>query len=453
MGDTTSLRAARQRLEQSRAQRPDDRQVVAQLLQVLEELDDYAALQPLLAQAIDQWPADSGLQMSRARIHTYLGQFADARAQYRAILQREPGHVGALTSLVMQGHGAEVGGLTAVQDRLADDDLTNAERVALCYAQARLLDDDQRFGEAFEAYRQANAARAVAGGMDIAAKQRGARAVLGDISADILERVVGRGHASERPVFIVGMPRSGTTLTEQVLAAHPEVYAAGERLFWGEALGALVRSAPHREGSMVDAIDSAHERVWEQAGTAYLSRINELNADSARFTDKLPANFALLPFIRLIFPRARIVHVRRDPLATIASCITAPFSDPALALSIEDWARFHGIYQALMDSWRPLLGDQLLELDYEDLVSDLPAQAQRLVRFIGLDWHDACLHPEQHRRAIRTASAQQVRRAVHSESVASWRRYASQLEALRPLIRESYGEVIGARASGVHGAR
>jgi len=443
MSDSTSLRASRQRLEHAHAQQPDDRQVVAKLLQVLEELDDYAALQSLLAQAIDQWPADSDLLMSRARIHTYLGNFADAKAQYQAILRREPGHASALFSLVMQGQGADLGGLATVQGRLAADDLTNAERVALCYAQARLLEADQRFGDAFETYRQANAARAAAGGMDIAAKQRGARAVLGDIEADIIERIGGRGHLSERPVFIVGMPRSGTTLTEQILAAHPEVYAAGERLFWAEVLGALVKSAPHREGSMVEAIDSVHERVWEDAGTAYLSRIDELSACSSRFTDKLPANFALLPFIRLVFPRARIVHVRRDPLATIASCITAPFSDPALAFSVEDWARFHGIYQALMDSWRPLLGHQLLELDYEELVSDLPAQAQRLVRFIGLDWHDACLHPEQHRRAIRTASVQQVRRAVHSESVVSWRRYTSQLEALRPLIRESYALVKG----------
>jgi tetratricopeptide (TPR) repeat protein len=444
MSDTTSLRAARQRLEQVRAQRPDDRQVVAKLLQVLEELDDHAALHALLAQAVDQWPEDSDLLMSRARIHTYLGDFADAKAAYQAILRRDPGHAGALSSMVMQGHGADVGGLATVEGRLASDDLADAERVALCYAQARLLEGDQRFGEAFETYRQANAARAVAGGMDIAAKQRGARAVLGDIDADIIERIGGRGHLSERPVFIVGMPRSGTTLTEQILAAHPQVYAAGERLFWGAVLGALVRSAPRREGSMVEAIDSVHERVWEDAGTAYLSRIDEVDAGSRRFTDKLPANFALLPFIRLVFPRARIVHVRRDPLATIASCITAPFSDPALAFSVEDWARFQGIYQALMDSWRPLLGDQLLELEYEELVSDLPAQARRLVRFIGLEWHDACLHPEQHRRAVRTASAQQVRRAVHSESVASWRRYASQLEALRPLIHESYAQVMGA---------
>ena len=195
---------------------------------------------------------------------------------------------------------------------------------------------------------------------------------------------------------------------------------------------------------MVDAIDSVHTQIWENAGNDYLSSINEINSDSLRITDKLPANFALLPFIRLIFPRARIVHIRRDPLATIASCIRAPFSDPALAFSVEDWARFYGIYQALMDTWRPLLGDQMLDLEYEDLVGDLPTQARRLIHFVGLDWHDACLHPERNRRAVRTASAQQVRREVHNESVNAWKRYAEQLEALRPYIKESYAQVIGA---------
>jgi len=162
----------------------------------------------------------------------------------------------------------------------------------------------------------------------------------------------------------------------------------------------------------------------------------------ARITDKLPANFALLPFIRLIFPRARIIHIRRDPLATIASCIRAPFSDPSLAFTVAGWARFYGIYQALMDRWRPLLGDQLLEVDYEDLVSDLPTQARRLIHFLGLSWDDACLHPELNQRAVRTASAQQVRREVNTASINAWRCYERQLEAIRPCLQESRERVL-----------
>ncbi len=437
MHSTNALRISRQRLEQARVTRPDDVQLLTQLLVVLEELDDYAQLQQLLAQAIGRWPRDCSLLMFRARIDTYLGNFLEAKAAYQDILKYEPGHIGAFCSMVMQGHGDDVGGLSRVEMRLAAGDITTTERNNLGYAHARLLEQAERFDEAFATLRQANTTRAAAGGMNIAAKQRGSRAVLGDINAATLERCSGRGNASQRPVFIVGMPRSGTTLIEQILAAHPDVHAAGERLFWGGVLGGLVQSAPHRTGSMIEAIDSLHTHVWENAGNDYLNSMKDIDRDSLRITDKLPANFALLPLIRLIFPRARIIHIRRDPLATIASCIRTPFSDPALAFTVEDWARFYGMYQALMERWRPLLGEQLLELDYEDLVSDLPTQAHRLIHFLGLDWNDACLHPHLNPRAVRTASVQQVRREVHTGAVSAWRCYEEQLEAIRPYVEES----------------
>lgn len=188
---------------------------------------------------------------------------------------------------------------------------------------------------------------------------------------------------------------------------------------------------------MIEAINRSHTRVWERAGNEYLHWISDIDRDSFRITDKLPANFALLPLIRLIFPRARIIHIRRNALATLASCIRAPFSDPTLAFTVEDWARFYGIYQALLDSWRSLLGDHLLEVDYENLVSDLPAQARRFIHFVGPDWDDACLHPELNPRAVRTASAQQVRREVNTGAINAWQCYERQLEAIRPYLEES----------------
>jgi hypothetical protein len=442
MNKMESLSVSRRRLEQACARRPDDKESTTQLLQVLEELDAYTDLQQRLADAMARWPRNTSLLMIHARIQTYLGNFPGAATAYQAILQYEPGHVGALCSMVMQGHGEDVGGIVRVEARLAAQGLTNAERIALGYARARLLEQSRQFDEAFATLQQANAHRAAIGGMDLAAKQRGARTVVRDINAAIVERCGGRGNDSDRPIFIVGMPRSGTTLTEQILTSHPDIHGAGERLFWGEILSGLIRSAPRDAGSMIEAIDALHAQVWADAGDNYLRSIGEKSADSLRVTDKLPANFALLPFIRLIFPRARIIHIRRHPLATIASCIRAPFSDPSLAFTVEGWARFYGVYHALMDCWRPLLANQLLEVDYEALVSDLPAQARRLIDFLGLDWDDACLHPELNQRAVRTASTQQVRREVHAGSIDAWRCYERQLEAIRPCIKESRALVL-----------
>ncbi|MEZ5504301.1 MAG: sulfotransferase [Halioglobus sp.] len=339
MRATESLLAARQRLELACAQRPGDPALVTELLSVLEQLDAYDQALGVIAAAIEHCPGDCSLLLSRARISTYLGEFVAARETYAEILQTEPGNVAALCAMVMLGHGNEIGGLAGVEARLAAADLSPRQRALLGYARARLLEEDCRFDEAFSAFREANAARAAAGGMNVAAKQRGARIVLADIDPAVIERCSGRGNRSERPVFIVGMPRSGTSLTEQVLAAHPDVYAAGERLHWGALLAGLVRSAPVGSGSMVDAIDQLHSGVWEHAGQDYLRHMAELNSVALRITDKLPANFALLPFIRLIFPRADHSCAARS-LATIASCIKAPFSDPSLAFTVEDWARF-----------------------------------------------------------------------------------------------------------------
>ncbi len=437
MENAESLKIARKRLEEAYSERPDDRILLQQLENILEQLEAYPALLELLDTAIARWPEDNNLLISRSRISTFLGEFSNAKTGYLEILQRDSDHVEALSAMVMQGYGEEVGGLDHIQAVLKNQAITDAQRNILNYAQARLLEQELRFEEAFEVLTEANEKRAARGGMDISAKQRGARIVIGDIDGGLINRLGGRGNNSERPVFIVGMPRSGTSLTEQILASHPDIYAAGEHLFWGNTLGKLVRAAPRSDGSMVQAIDQTHPRVWKSAGDNYLQQVSELDANSSRVTDKLPANFGLLPFIRLIFPQARIIHLRREPLATIASCIRTPFTASSLAFSVEDWARFYGIYLALMDRWKPLLGDQMLEVNYEELVSDLPTQAHRLIDFLGLEWNESCLHPEQNQRAVRTASTQQVRRPVHTGAISAWRQYETQLKALCPFIEES----------------
>jgi len=431
------LRAARRDMEKACKLQPDNKQLVNELAFVLEQLESYSDLQNLFDQAVKRWPLDNDLLMARARIDGHLGNFEAARAGYVQILKHTPNHAGAIYSMVLRGDGNKVGGLEGLEAQLTGQSIGTVEHNSLCYARALLLEEGKRYNEAFAAFQEANAQQAAAGGMKIAAKQNGARAVINDLTRDVIERFYGAGHKSDRPVFIVGMPRSGTTLTEQILAAHPDVYATGEHIFWTDLLRGLIVKAPKQGSSMAEAINSTHPEVWNQAGTEYLRRMNEINSESIRITDKMPANFALIPYLRLIFPHAHIIHVRREPLATLASCIRTRFTEPLLSFSVQDWARLYGLYEALMDHWRPLLGNQMLEVDYEELVRDLPTQARRLTTFLGLDWHQACLHPERSKRAVRTASVEQVRQRVHTRAINAWRCYETQLEALRPLIEES----------------
>lgn len=405
---------------------------------VLERLEEYEELTELLDQAVERWPRNDEFGMSRSRVYASLGHFEVARAGYLAVLENTPGHVDAVCALVQSGEGDAVGGLARVETLLTEVDDKSPEQYKLGYARARLLEAEGHFDEAFEAFREANQRHASAGGMDIRSKQKAAVTVIRDLNPAVIERFRGKGHPSERPVFIVGMPRSGTSLTEQVLSRHPAIHSTGEQTILGEVLKDLISLAPKaRDVPLVESIDGLVADIWHRAGGKYLRRLDEINAGSQRISDKLPANFALLPWIRLLLPGARVIHVRRHPLATLSSCIRTPFADPLLSFSLEDWGRFYGLYEAMMEQWQPMMGGQMLEVEYENLVGDLPGETRRMLEFLSLDWHEDCLHPERAQRAVRTASWKQVRHGVHTGSVDRWRRYETQLAAIQPFIRQS----------------
>lgn len=438
MKPAKGLQARRHSLERAYRSRPNDEGLVIELVGVLEHLEDYDELLALIATAIERFPDSLNLRLSRARIVASLGDFGAAREDYRHILEQEPGHVDATCALVQARRGADVGGIEGIDVLLASVDSRSADFFKLTYARARLLEEAGRYGEAFECYRTANEKQAALGGMDVRAKQRAAVTVMNDLSPGVVASFVGKGHPSKRPVFIVGMPRSGTSLTEQILSRHPEVHALGEQTFLGEALRNLIMRAPGNAHSLPKAIDGLGPDSWRRAGGDYIGKLNEIDPDSPRVTDKLPANFALLPWIRLLLPGARVIHVRRHPLATLASCIRTPFADNLLSFTVEDWARFYGLYEALMERWRPILGNMMLEMEYEVLVADLNGQARRMIDFLELDWWENCLRPEKSRHAVRTASVRQVRKGVHMNSVSRWKNHERPLRKLEPLIRESH---------------
>lgn len=438
------LRQALEVCRQALKKDPNSLDGVRLYANLLERIEEYDELTKLLDQAVERWPRNDDLGMTRSRVHASLGHFEAARLGYLAVLENTPGHVEAVCALVQSGEGDAAGGLDLVETLLAEADEKSPEQYKLAYAQARLLEAEDRFDEAFEAFREANLRQASAGGMDIRAKQKAAVTVMRDLSPGVIERFSGQGHPSGRPVFIVGMPRSGTSLTEQILSRHPAIHSTGEQTILGEILKDLIRFAPKEEGvPLVESINGMAANIWHRAGGKYLRRLDQINAESQYITDKLPANFALLPWIRLLFPGAHVIHVRRHPLATLSSCIRTPFADPQLSFSLEDWGRFYGLYDAMMEQWRPMMGGQMLEVEYENLVADLQGEIRRMLNFLSLDWHEDCLHPECAQRAVRTASWKQVRHGVHTDSVDRWRGYEKQLAVIKPFIRQSHEMLAG----------
>lgn len=243
------------------------------------------------------------------------------------------------------------------------------------------------------------------------------------------------GHASEAPVFIVGMPRSGTTLTEQILASHPQIVGVGERPFAGRALYSLPGLMGRGDDALDCVVDAGPEAVAELAGW-HLQQLRTLAEKAGRpavvrIVDKMPDNYSLLGWIALLFPKARIIHCRRDVRDVALSCWLTPFKEVRWAFDQHHIAQRIQHYQRIMDHWRRVLPVPMLEIDYEDMVADPAGQTRKLLDFLGLPFDAACLQFHETERLVRTASVTQVRQPIYTRSLARWRCYE---QALAPLL-------------------
>ena len=245
--------------------------------------------------------------------------------------------------------------------------------------------------------------------------------------AGTIRRLAGAGHPSDRPVFIIGMPRSGTTLIEQILASHPLVHGAGELPLVGQLAGRLPRAG---EG-LAEALTPDQ---LERLGAEYAGRLQALAPGAARVIDKLPGNFLFAGLIGLMLPKARIIHCARDPLDTCLSCYETRFAKGnPFTYDLHELGLHYRGYERLMQHWRAVLpADRFIEVRYEEVVADLEGQARRLLAFCGLDWDEACLQFHKTGREVWTASAGQVRRPLYASSV---RRAQAHTAYLGPLIK------------------
>ncbi|MDB5440250.1 MAG: sulfotransferase [Caulobacteraceae bacterium] len=312
----------------------------------------------------------------------------------------------------------------AAQDRNAPP--MTRSRIAL--AMGKALDDVGRHRQAFEAFAQgAELARlAHEYNIEAAEDQFGRIEALFDIA--LMRRLEGQGEPSDRPVFIVGMPRSGSTLVETILAAHPKVHAGGEL----DAMLDLVSNSRGAQGEAYpDWAASLNGQDCQMLGKAYLERCPRGVAGKRRVTDKQLLNVAHVGLIHLILPNAKLIHIRRDPRDQALSCYSLGFNHaPELGYvnDLEHFGRYWRAYDRLMAHWKQVLPEGvMLEIPYEGLVGDLETCARRMVAHCGLEWSPACLNFHNTRRSVRTASAAQVRQPIYDHAVGRWKPYAAQL--------------------------
>jgi tetratricopeptide (TPR) repeat protein len=297
-------------------------------------------------------------------------------------------------------------------------------RVRLHLALGKALEDLGRYGEAMQAFDGAADIRARARPADVAAFERRVERTIQRFSAEFIASKRRIGSPDPTPVLIVGMPRSGTTLCEQIMSSHPMVHGAGELFFWS------------RRGALMDAAATkVDDSFFVKAATDSLDDLRANCGDAARIVDKNPFNFEWAGLIHIALPRAALIHCRRSPIDTALSIHQSFFSETMdFPTGGESLVRYYRAYERLMDHWRQVLPpDRFLELQYEDLTADPVLHSRRMIAHIGLEWDDRCLRPEMNPRRVKTASRWQVRQPIYRTAVERWRKYEPYLGPLAEL--------------------
>jgi len=357
------------------------------------------------------------------------GQFSEAETYFRQVMAIDPGYPFAYFSLATNRKMTrdETVWLTGIEALLAKP-LPLRHEISLRYALGKYHDDTRQFDAAFGNYLQANELTKRYG---VKYERQAVTArvdkIIASFDAASIHALQARGDHSERPVFIVGMPRSGTSLSEQILASHPAVFGAGELAYWQNALAAF---------QAAEARDNAGAALIPGMARDYLARLDTLSAQALRVVDKMPQNFLAVGLIHAAFPRARIIHLQRHPIDTCLSIYFHYFSHlHPYANEFDNLAHYYGEYLRITDHWRSVLPESaLLEVPYEALIADQERWSRRMVDFVGLPWDPGCLNFHQTDRVVITLSKWQVRQKITNTSAGRWRNYEKHVAPLLPLV-------------------
>jgi tetratricopeptide (TPR) repeat protein len=311
-----------------------------------------------------------------------------------------------------------------MQALLAREGISLADRTTLHFGLGKAFLDIGDAERAFSHYNEGNRLKRSTFVYDPGANARWMVSVAEAFSPALIAGKADIGARSDLPVFIVGMPRSGTTLVEQVLASHPMVHGAGEL----KRLQTLVDGI---EGFPDSVVNLGHVQL-KTLGEAYLAFVKPMALGRRSVVDKMPSNFLHAGMIRLVLPDARIIHCRRNAVDTCLSCYTKLFAgEQAFAYDQTELGRFHRAYQTLMAHWRAILpASHFLEVDYEAVIDDLEREARRMLNYLGLPWDDTVLRFYETERPVRTASVNQVRQPIYRTSTGRWRKHAAHLQPL-----------------------
>ena len=383
--------------------------------------------------------SEPAIELCLGQVCTTLGDFERAVQHFETALRLEPDLTEALRALSTISNLDQSSLLVdKIKNALETLQLPDANKINLCFALGKQYDNMGMFKEAFDYYDQGNRLRLRRdySDYDIGTYRDQVTLLIETFSSKFLSSFSAQGSESNRPIIIYGMPRSGTTLTEQILSSHSQVHAAGELTFFHE-LGTRLETGVC-QGNWPTCLTQFDRKQLSELAQEYLDHLTKLNGTSARVTNKMPHNFMSVGLIYLLFPKAQFVHCTRKPLD---NCLSIYFQNFAgshpYAYDMKLLGQYYVEYQRLADHWKAVLPAPILEMKYEGTVADAESITRKLIGFCQLPWEDGCLEYYKTKRAVKTASVWQARQKIYSSSVDRWRNYEGYLdplvEALGPL--------------------
>jgi len=401
---------------------------LAETLQEAGRLDESIAL---FREALSIRPKDAELLYGLGVAMMEKGKLDEAAGLARQAVAIAPNMAKAwllLTQVKRQTErDKELAGMEAEHAKAPQGSLA---RMQLSFGLGKVNDDLKDYGRAFDYFAEGNAIRRKVINYDPVRTRDEFEAMKAAFDAAFFEKHRSSGISDDTPVFVVGMPRSGTTLVEQIIASHPQVYGAGELNILKTAVGKqFPMSMP---GGFPAGIADMPDKAFAEAGQAYLDMLHSRYPGYRHVTDKMPGNFLLVGFLHMMLPKAKIVHCARDAAATCLSIFKVHFRGDShrYGYDLGELADFHNLYTDIMAHWHKVLPGVVHDVRYEDFVADQEGQTRALIAHLGLPWDDKVLSFHETDRPVRTASAAQVRQPMYQGSVDLWKRYGDRLKPL-----------------------
>ena len=423
---------------------PDKPAYLAQRAATLVRMGDFERALPCYDYLLKHFPAQAKIVLSSGHALKTVGQLDKAIAAYRHAIELRPTFGDGYWSLAnLKTFRFDDADIDAMRVAIDDPTATQEDHFHLCFALGKSLDDRKEYDEAFRYYQKGNRIKEKLEGYEASATEEITAKIRSVCDDNLFKTQGGKGCPAPDPIFIVGLPRSGSTLLEQILASHSQVDGTKELvhiLSFVRRLGG--RRSTSETSRYPEVLAELPAEQLAELGQEYLDRARIQRAAAPYFIDKMPNNFFHVGLISLILPNAKIIDARRHPMAACFSGYTQLFArGQPFTYSLTDVGRYYCDYVGVMNHWDDVLPGKVLRVQYEDVVADTETQVRRMLDFCGLEFEEGCLQFHETERPVRTASSEQVRQPIYSAALEHWRNYESHLDELKTALAPVTGNI------------